>query len=334
MDKEIPNPKSQIPNPQSEGPLVSVVMIFLNGEAYMGEAVESVRAQTYGRWELVLVDDGSTDGSEGMARAYAEREPERIRYLTHPGRVNRGMSASRNLGMAEARGAYLAFLDADDVYRPEKLARQVAILHSQPEAAMVFGATQHWYSWSGREEDKERDSYRRLGVQPETLVQPPGLVRLFMSRQAQTPGTCGVLLRREAAEAVGGFEERFRGMYEDQVFFYKLCLRFPVYVEGGSWDRYRQHPASVSRRALRSGEWRLDGRPNEAIGFFLAWLEGYLREQQVTDEAIWQLLYEQQWPYRHPVLAGLKRVAGRVRQLALRPGFFVRPEGQGSRETR
>lgn len=310
--------------------LVSVVMIFLDGERYMREAIESVLAQSYEQWELLLVDDGSTDSSEAIAREYVRCYPERMRYLTHPGRANRGMSASRNRGMAAAHGVYLAFLDADDVYRPVKLARQVAILESQPEVAMVFGATQHWYSWSGREEDKARDSYRRLGVPPDTLVQPPALVRLFMNRQAQTPGMCGVLVRREAAEAVGGFEEQFRGMYEDQVFFYKLCLRFPVYVESGSWDRYRQHPASVSRRALQSGEWRLDGRPNQAIGLFLAWLERYLQEQQVTDEAIWQLLHHQQWPYRHPVLAEMRRMVGRVRQLVWRPGLGMKKGTRGN----
>lgn len=279
----------------------------------MREAVESVLAQTCEQWELLLVDDGSTDGSRAIAEGYGRRYPAQIRILEHPGRANRGMSASRNLGIEAAGGEYLAFLDADDVYRPEKLARQVAILQAQPEAAMVYGATQHWVSWREPGNGKQ-DSYRKLGVPPDTLVRPPDLVRLFMSHRAWTPGTCGVLVRREAAGQVGGFEERFRGMYEDQAFFYKLCLHFPVYVESGSWDRYRQHPASTSQQALAKGIWRRGGRPNPAGRLYLEWLEGYLQEQQVADEVIWQLLRQAQWPYRHPLLFVLRRATGKARQ--------------------
>src|SRR5256885_11136720 len=118
--------------------LVSVVMPFLNLAQYLGEAIESVLAQTYPSWELLLVDDGSTDGASEIARSYAARHPERIRYLEHPGHRNRGMSASRNLGLQQSRGALVAFLDSDDVWLPEKLARQVATLDAHPEAQMTF----------------------------------------------------------------------------------------------------------------------------------------------------------------------------------------------------
>src|SRR5258706_2880162 len=79
--------------------LVSVVVIFLNAERFISEAVESVVAQTYGNWELLLVDDGSNDGSTEIARSYAAKFPDKIRYLEHHGHENRGMSASRNLGI-------------------------------------------------------------------------------------------------------------------------------------------------------------------------------------------------------------------------------------------
>ena len=82
--------------------LVSAVIIFLNAERFLEEAIESVRAQTYTDWELLLVDDGSTDGSSGCARRHAAAEPGRIRYLDHPGHVNLGMSAARNLGSESA----------------------------------------------------------------------------------------------------------------------------------------------------------------------------------------------------------------------------------------
>src|SRR3712207_221993 len=84
--------------PDSPAPRVSVVVIFLDAARFLGEAVASVLGQTYGAWELLLVDDGSTDGSSALARGYAAAQPGRVRYLEHPGHANRGMSAARNLG--------------------------------------------------------------------------------------------------------------------------------------------------------------------------------------------------------------------------------------------
>ena len=89
--------------------LVSAVIIFFNEERFLEEAIESVRAQTYTNWELLLVDDGSTDGSSACARRHAAAEPGRVRYLEHPGRVNLGMSAARNLGIRGGAGRGACF---------------------------------------------------------------------------------------------------------------------------------------------------------------------------------------------------------------------------------
>jgi glycosyltransferase involved in cell wall biosynthesis len=107
---------------------VSVIIIFLDAERFIREAIESVFAQTHDNWELLLVDDGSTDGSRSFALRYAEEHPDKVRYLEHANRQNKGMSASRNLGIANAKGEYIAFLDADDVWLPNKLEHQVTIL--------------------------------------------------------------------------------------------------------------------------------------------------------------------------------------------------------------
>src|SRR5271154_2347778 len=111
-------------NHSATGPLVSTIIIFLNAEKFLAEAVESVLAQTYPTWELWLVDDGSTDDSSRIARDYATRHAARIHYLEHPGHENRGKSASRNLGLRHSRGSYVALLDADDVWLPGKLTNQ------------------------------------------------------------------------------------------------------------------------------------------------------------------------------------------------------------------
>jgi SAM-dependent methyltransferase len=305
-------------------PVVSIIMIFLNAEKFIQEAIESVFAQTYNSWELLLVDDGSTDESTDIALWHAKQNPERVRYFEHDGHQNRGMSASRNLGITRAVGEYIAFLDADDVWLPHKLEQQVAILSSQPEAAMVYGATEMWYSWTGKPEDLRRDFRRKLGVQPDTLVRPPTLLSLFLRNEAQTPGTCSVLVRSEVIEHVGGFEEAFRGMFEDQVFFAKVCLREPVFVASECWDRYRQRADSTCAVAHATAQYH-SGRPNPAQLTFLNWLKQYLAEQGLRETELWKAVRQAFWPYRHPILSRLlepqyliTQVKGLVKRVARR----------------
>src|SRR4051812_18738530 len=152
----------------SATPLVSVIVPFLDVAPFLMEAIESVRAQTYANWELLLCDDGSSDGSSEIARGYAEREPARIRYLVHEGVSHQGASAARNLGLRHARGELIALLDGDDVWLPTKLAEQVAILRQHPEADAVYGLTELWRSWAGTGRDETPPS----GVADGTLLAP------------------------------------------------------------------------------------------------------------------------------------------------------------------
>lgn len=284
-------------------PTVSVVIIFLNpGASFLAEAIESVRAQTLGDWELILVDDGSSDDSSGLARAYAAAEPERIRYEEHPGHANLGMSASRNRGIAAARGRYLAFLDADDTYLPERLAHQVAILDGHPDVAMVYGPYLYWHSWVPKAVDRDRTS--ELGLAAETVHQPPSILEAFIRTAGRIlPGICSLTVRREAVAAVGGFESDFRGCYEDQVFLSKITGRFPVYVTDRCLDRYRQHESSCTAQAALTGDYRPD-LPHPARERYLRWLDGYLTESGLEQTAIRQALARELRPYDYPRLHG------------------------------
>jgi glycosyltransferase involved in cell wall biosynthesis len=300
-------------------PLVSCIIIFFNSEAYLEEAIQSVFAQTHPHWELLLVDDGSSDGSTAIAQRYAHDFPGRVRYLEHPGRRNRGMSATRNLGLRHARGDYIAFLDADDLWLPAKLAEQVAILEREPRAAMVYGRTLIWHSWTGRPEDRARDHTIDLGVTPDKLVEPPALFLLMLANKTQSPTTCNALIRRRAVDDVGGFEEQFRGMYEDQAFFAKLQLKAPIYVAGACWAKYRQHGASCSARAEQSSDYYATRRP------FLTWLANYLVAKGISTESLmWRALEQELWRADHPhwrrLMDLLIRVLGRVQ--AIRPALL------------
>lgn len=293
----------------SRQPSVSVIIIFLNAERFLPEAVASVFTQTYQAWELLLVDDGSTDLSTDLAQGYTAQHPERVRYLEHAGHENRGMSASRNLGLSQARGEYVAFLDADDVWLERKLERQMAIMDARPGVDMVYGNTQFWRSWTGNPEDRQRDLPRGIGIEPNTLFKPPALLtRCYPLGEAPSPATCSMLMRRKIVEQVGGFEPVFRGLFEDQAFLAKLYLHAAIFAADECWDKYRLHPDSCVSVAMR------DGQHKAARQFFLQWLADYLVAQGIKDDAVWRALRQALWPYRHPVLHGLSAGALRLRQ--------------------
>src|SRR5437764_627301 len=101
-------------------PCVSVIVIAYNGEAYLAQAIDSVLAQSFQDFELLVVDDGSSDRTRPIAEAFRAATRPRVRVLAHADGGNRGMSAARNLGLSQARGEFIAFLDADDVWLPGK----------------------------------------------------------------------------------------------------------------------------------------------------------------------------------------------------------------------
>ena len=209
------------------------------------------------------------------------------------------MSASRNLGIKNARGEYIALLDADDVWLPHKLKDQVAILKAQPEAMMMYGRTRFWSSWSGRPEDTAREWLTLLRVQPDQLIQPPHLLTNFLLHEDSVPSTCSVLIRRELFERVGYLEEEFRTQYEDLVFHAKASLHCPIYVAGGCWDQYRQHRENSVAQAIASGEFH-PFRPNPARAKYLKWVFDYIAGKEIHDDGLDRALRHELWPYRHP----------------------------------
>lgn len=277
--------------------LVSVITIFWNEEKFIEEAIESVFAQTYDNWELLLVDDASTDGSAAIARRYADQHSEKVYYLEHEERQNRGISASRNLGVRHAKGKYIAFLDGDDVWLPNKLEQQVEILESNPSAAMLYGRTQFWYSWTGKAESIVKDDHwLKLGIKSNTLVKPPNLLKLFLEDESTKASLSSVLIKREVFEKIGTFEESFRDLYSEMVFYTKVYLHEHVFVANNCWDRSRHHAKNSSIISAKTGKIYAE-RQN-----FLKWLEQYLLERNFKDTEVWQALQSQMWASQHPIL--------------------------------
>jgi glycosyltransferase involved in cell wall biosynthesis len=263
---------------------VSIVTPFLDAGQFVEEAIESVLKQSFDRWELLLVDDGSKDESTAIAERYAAAHPQKVRYLSHPGRENRGASASRNLGIKHASGEYLAFLDADDVYLPDKLTDQVRILDDVQHAQVLYAATEYWQRWNGAVSESHDWVWHPHGVEIGAAIEPPRALVAFLRDGGTVPCMGSVLARRSAVVAAGGWEESFRTICTDQVFHAKLTLRFPVLFVDECWDRYRQHDNSSCHRVAAAGQ------TDTTFDTYLRWLERYLTEQGVHDSSVWAAL--------------------------------------------
>lgn len=165
-------------------PLVSVIMPIFNTEKYVAEAIDSVLAQTYAHTELICVDDGSTDGTLAILRSYGDR----LTVIESP--ENGGIGSARNLGLAKASGEFISFIDADDVWKPEKLELQLAALLKDPSVSMCFTHMECFLSPELPEE------VRRIRYCPEGTS--PGIIA----------GTS--LIKREVAKRVGPYNELLR----------------------------------------------------------------------------------------------------------------------------
>jgi glycosyltransferase involved in cell wall biosynthesis len=162
---------------------ISVIVPVYNAVAYLGEAIESVLGQSYSPIELIVVDDGSDDGSEHVALGYGER-------LTYLRQERAGNGAARNRGVQVAGADYYAFLDADDRFLPDKLERQMAVLEADPTVEAVFGHVREFVT-------PELES-TALALLRKPIENAPWLAPNLM------------LIRREAFDRVGPFSEELR----------------------------------------------------------------------------------------------------------------------------
>jgi len=304
-----------LPNPSetdAAAPEISVVLIFFNSERFLAEAIESVLAQSFADFELILVDDGSTDGSTAVALGYAERFPGRVRYLTHEGRSNRGMAASRNRGAAVARGNFLAFLDSDDVWMPRKLEEQLEILRAHPQAALVCGAILYWHSWDGQ--SRQSDGAVLTAGIGDKLVLPPKVALKAYPLGTSSGAGVDFLVVRPVFKALGGFEDVFHTMFEDQSFLLKAFVQYPVYLSSKVWLKYRQHPESCCALTEHDGSYAV-----ERVRFF-DWFDHYIATQHPDPCIVKALARARLRKPQSKSAALLRRLAKGVLRRLLPPG--------------
>jgi len=224
--------------------LVSVVIPAFNASDTISEAVESVLQQTYRNLEIVVVDDGSTDGTSALVQHYQKRDA-RVRLIQKP---NAGVASARNAGIRSSLGAFVAFIDADDLWHPTKIAKQMtALLAGGPETALAYSPFRVIDV-----DGKVLSSSRRFGAN--------GWV-LYRHFHANLIGNgSSILVRKEVLEELGGFDPRLREAgaegCEDLLLQLRIAARYrfaevPEYLVG-----YRRRPGSMSsntEQMIRSG---------------------------------------------------------------------------------
>jgi glycosyltransferase involved in cell wall biosynthesis len=208
-------------------PRVSVIIPTYNCSRYLPEAVESALAQTYQDYEIVIADDGSTDGTQELINRWDGR-------LVYAFQENRGLSAARNFAVSRASGEFLAYLDADDVWFPDKLERQVRFMTENRQCGLVHGDV------SIIDEDGEV-IHRRYNVECKRVIhQGKCLEGLIHYSTVVVPS---VMERRACFEEVGGFDETLRSV-EDYLHWVQIAL-------GGHEFGYIEEPVAMYR--WRSG---------------------------------------------------------------------------------
>ena len=263
---------------------VSIIIPFFNREQFLAESVESLLAQTFQNWELILIDDGSTDNSSIIAQEFVNKYPTKIFLYSHKNGENRGASSSRNLGIKSANGDFITFLDSDDVFLPHTLEIEIAAFEQNPQADVVCGTLQYWFSWTEKHDKKERDFFVDLGVSTEKLYKPPKLLVHNLRAGGRKPGIGCVILKSEFAKQFDLFEDDFVYVGEDQIFWAITSLYAKIYVLEDCLAKYRQHSRSSNASVFESGD------ANADLEKFSVWLENYLIENKIEDQEVWKAL--------------------------------------------
>jgi hypothetical protein len=201
-------------------PAVSVLMTAYNRERYIEASIESVLAQTFDRFELVIVDDGSTDGTVEIARRFARRD-RRVRVEVND--RNLGDYPNRNRAASLAGGTLLKYHDSDDLLYPHCLASMVPPMLAHPGAALGLSASHHWPG----------------GPCPMLLTPRMSYQREFLGSGMFNAGPAGAIFRAAAFRSLGGFAER--GAPSDYIFWLHACARVPVLLLPADLFWYRTH---------------------------------------------------------------------------------------------
>ncbi len=215
-------------------PLFSVIMPVYNSEKYLKEAIQSVMDQSFSDWELLIIDDGSTDSSYEIANSFGLRD-ERIQLWQHENKEHKGVSASRNLGVERSNGQWIAFLDADDIWFENKLDAIEEVLSKNNDLAFIYSqATVIETNYSGSVKKTKYIS----GI-PGLMKEP--FIKTLGGLSSATPS---VVMRKDVFIKAGGFNEKF-AFSEDTLLFHKALLFGDLYFIDEPLVQVRYHDHST-----------------------------------------------------------------------------------------
>ncbi len=220
-------------------PLVSICIPAYHAARFLPETLESVKAQSFADWELLLVEDGSHDGTEAIVEAFTAKVSQPVRYLRHE--VNRGLTVTRNTAIAAASAPWIALLDADDLWTPDHLAACIA--HACDDADLVHGASRLFDSDTGADLELRAPDAQVVAEFPESL---------FVNRYVIQPSS--VLLAKPLWQRVGGFNPEFQHVEDREMWM--RCARAGgrfVYTSRETC-RYRKHGTAMSAQSAAMAE--------------------------------------------------------------------------------
>src|SRR4029453_6232345 len=216
-------------------PTVSIILPTYNRARFLAQAIESMRAQTFTDWELVVVDDGSTDKTGAVIAEVSQAIPQRVRYIYQ---ANQGAYGARNTGLNEAQGPYIAFFDSDDVWLPHHLSSCVAALAAHPRVDWVYAASRIVEHGSGRViventfyENRRPPPFRKLKTMSSGslhVIQDPRAVRWMIGGAGLQCGLQTSVIRRTVFERAQ-FSTAFRNEAEDRLFALQALSRGHVF---------------------------------------------------------------------------------------------------------
>jgi len=212
-------------------PRVSVVIPLFNAERFIRETLDSVFCQTYRDFEVIVVDDGSTDRSPTMVQTYGRD----IRYVRQE---NLDVAAARNTGIRVSQGEFIAFLDQDDVWAPQKLERQVSVFEEMPDSHVVFCDMVRWYGGENTRHEKWRHRYNRRAVRGD-------MAKALLLRCSFQPST--VMVARACFEKGGYFDESLRVSSDWDMWLRLACLNYRFRYIEEVLCFYRDHGGNTFR---------------------------------------------------------------------------------------
>lgn len=215
----------------TDKPTVSICISSYNHARYLPQTIDSVLTQTYQDFELIIVDDGSSDNSHGVLTDYQQRYPDKIRYVWHDNHANRGISASCNLAISLAQGRLFAWLGSDDYWFPEKLAKQVSFFEHHPEVGMLHT--------SALTLGANGTLYPVLNVRD--TIDPQPLTAMVISNPVVA--STAMMPTRLFTE-LGAFDETL--VFSDWELWIRIAARYPIGFLAEPSCAYRVHGQNVS----------------------------------------------------------------------------------------